>query len=763
MSNSKNLLSSASKACTSTVDTFGQAISPLGTAAAPSPPLSAGTARKVPSSSAAFRNSIAQAKAARKQEVGDSPNATPKKAENSSNALREQIAKAREAAKRNKTVPVRADTPPKDAIIPNPAEIAGFDFGLDDPFNQGSKGGQSLLRKRVDGARTTGRLNIAGMQLGEIPDEVLHMYDPNDTTVAWGEIVDVTTIVAADNELETLPDSMFPDITVEDLVDSDEPGPQFGGVQNLDFHGNLLRELPLGLRQLAGLTKLNLSRNKLDMGVLEVITQVASLRELKLAENNLAGDLSSSIASLTQLEVLDVASNRLISLPAEIHSLTQLRSLNVADNQLGTVPMGLFTSTSLIELNATKNRLGGSFFGIQFAPYLQELRLSGNALTSFSESDALELPALKYLDLSANRLSSLPDMTSWANLGTMLLGENKFMAFPEGLFSLKQLRIADFTANDISKVDERIALMEGLENLRLASNPIRERKFLTMSTDDMKRDLASRLQPAEIALANDELDSFSTNEQATESSNGWAVTPSGTLDLTDKGLTELDEEALVSLAETCDIRQINLQNNFLQAIPTAFAQLPYLTILDLSKNSISTPLTTSLDLPKLRELRLSRSKMNSLTPLTAYLSAPSLQSLDVSQNRLTGSLPGLRNSFPVLITLIASDNAIIDVPAESLLGLKIVNLSNNNIERLDPHIGLHLGTLTSLIVEGNKFRVPNYQVLSKGTDAILGWLKDKIPRDTGRGRGDSWTSQGTATGTEGGSEFFDAEDGVETW
>ncbi|KAJ4993978.1 leucine Rich Repeat family protein [Stagonosporopsis vannaccii] len=763
LSASKGAASRTPKARPPVAGTFGQAISPPGTAPAPSPP---GTARKAQSSSLALRNSIAQAKAARKQEVAESSSATPKKAENSSNALREQIAKAREAAKRSKPAPVRADTPPKDAIIPDPDEIASFDFGLDDPFNQNAKGGQSVLRKRVDGARTTGRLNIAGMQLTEMPDEVLRMYDPNDTTVAWGEIVDVTTIVAADNEFTMLPDSMFPDVDMNDDINSDDAGPQFGGVQSLDFHGNLLQDLPMGLCRLAELTKLNLSRNNLSADAFEVISKIAPLRELRLAENNVVGELPPSIANLTQLEVLDVANNKLIGLPAKIRELTQLRTLNVADNQLSTVPMELFTSTSLVELNATKNRLEGAFFSITSAPHLQELRLAGNALASLSQSGGLDLPALKFLDVSANRLSSLPDVTSWSSLSTILLGENKLAAFPDGFFSLKQLRIADFTANDISKVDERIALMEGLENLTLAANPIRERKFLTMSTDDMKRDLYARLQPEEIVTGPDE-DDLAVEEPVADISNGWAVTPSGTLDLTSKGFTEFDEDALIALSETSDIRQINLQNNLLQTIPIAFGRLAFLTILDLSKNSISGLSASPLELPKLRELRLSSNKLNSLAPLTSSLTAPALQTLDVSQNRLTGALPTLRDAFPALITLIASDNALLDVPAECLTGLKIVNLSNNNIERLDPRIGLHAGTLTSFIVEGNRFRVPSYQVLSKGTDAVLSWLKDKIPRDVGSGsgsdngrkRGDSEASTATRT-TEGGSEFFDAEDGA---
>ena len=248
---------------------YGQAVSPPGTAVtspiqnyeAPAKK-TPDTVRRVASSSSALRDHIAKARAAKKPDVAPAPVEASPKAASSSNALREQIAKARkEAAKRARAEPIRNSTPPSDVIIPDPAEIATFDFGLnDDPFNQRSKGGASVLRRRIDTARGDGRLNIAALGLKEIPDDVLSMYtyDPNDTKVAWGEVVDLTSILAADNELEIIPDSMFPDVTVEDMIDSDEAGPQFGGVQNIDLHGNMLRELPMGLRRLTQLSKLNL-------------------------------------------------------------------------------------------------------------------------------------------------------------------------------------------------------------------------------------------------------------------------------------------------------------------------------------------------------------------------------------------------------------------------------------------------------------------------------------------------------------------------
>jgi len=76
---------------------------------------------------------------------------------------------------------------------------------------------------------------------------------------SWAETVDLTRFVAADNELEYLGDDIFPDIDPLELLDHDDSkGSQFGGLETLDLHGNLLKALPLGLRRLNLLTTLNL-------------------------------------------------------------------------------------------------------------------------------------------------------------------------------------------------------------------------------------------------------------------------------------------------------------------------------------------------------------------------------------------------------------------------------------------------------------------------------------------------------------------------
>lgn len=184
--------------------------------------------------------------------------------------MREQIAKAK-AAKRetsrrvSESQPLEAQSPP---LIPTDTT---FDFGLSRyPFGQqkDDKSDSKVLQGRIGSARTSGRLNIAAMGLREIPKEVMDMYNFESIgrqDGSWAESVDLTRFVAADNELEMIDDSIFPDLDPEELADTqdnedDAQGNIFGGLETLDLHGNVLIALPMGMRRLSLLTSLNLVR-----------------------------------------------------------------------------------------------------------------------------------------------------------------------------------------------------------------------------------------------------------------------------------------------------------------------------------------------------------------------------------------------------------------------------------------------------------------------------------------------------------------------
>ncbi|KAK4126940.1 L domain-like protein [Parathielavia appendiculata] len=713
----------------------------------------------------------------------------------SSAALREQIAKAK-AAKRaaaqhgpsSTTGPVSEKSP----LVPTDASFA---FGLSaDPFNQhrDDKSQAKVLKSRLETARTSGRLNIAAMGLREIPAEVLNMYDLESigqSGSAWAESVDLTRFVAADNELEMISDAVFPDVDPQELAEQDDAQENiFAGLETLDLHGNILINLPMGLRRLSLLTSLNLSLNRLSNSCLEVICQVTSLKDLKLGGNLLYGPLDPCFCKLENLEILDLHGNNISSLPSDIGSLSRLRILNLSENTFEELPFELLARLPLTELVARKNQLHGTLIQdtVDTLPTLQTLDVSSNQLVHIcSAGRTVAMPALRQLCISMNRLQSLPNISGWTGLLTLAADENNINAIPEGFVALGQLRSVNFSSNDIRVVPAEIGRMDNLVNLRLSGNPLREKKFSTMSTDELMQTLGQRLEsPPEEAgqqlepapsnskdtymtaaeesaasVARDQdhyaddddsrsdLDDFATPPTSAPGSPAgsrsqiatWEVKSGGVLDRSNTESSSLHPVICSKLATTHKIYEVQLHHNLFTGFPeslTFFAET--LTALSLAYNQLmgETYLGGStnnevLDLPALKELNLTHNHITGLAPLTTHLRAPQLQKLDISFNRVAALPQGtqLKDSFPNLTVLLASNNHLADLDPEAIWGLKVVDAANNDIAHLNPRIGLlgGQGGLERLEVSGNRFRVPRWNVLERGTEATLRWLRGRVP------------------------------------
>ncbi|CAJ2633769.1 unnamed protein product [Trifolium pratense] len=87
---------------------------------------------------------------------------------------------------------------------------------------------------------------------------------------------------------------------------------------------------------------IDLSRNKFEGEILDVIGELHALKGLNLSHNRLTGDIPRSMGNLTNLESLDLSSNMLIGvIPAELINLNSLEVLNLSDNHLmGEIPQG---------------------------------------------------------------------------------------------------------------------------------------------------------------------------------------------------------------------------------------------------------------------------------------------------------------------------------------------------------------------------------------------------------------------------------------
>jgi Leucine-rich repeat (LRR) protein len=480
------------------------------------------------------------------------------------------------------------------------------------------------------------------------------------------------------------------------------------------------------------------SNNKLGNDCFHVISQIPTLRDLKIAGNGLTGTLDASITNLRNLEVLDVKANSLTSLPEGLAELVHLRVLNIMENAFTSLPFDVLRQLPLIELLAAKNKLSGVLIGdeIDELPQLQLLDITSNALIAISASEKLSLPSLHQLSCSSNRIASLPDMSSWVSLLTIAAEDNSISLIPEGFVSLAKIRNVNFSGNNIKVLDDAIGGMSTLDIFRISGNPLRDKKFAGMNTEDLKRALKARMEPVEVETETSMEDGTFYSAPVSPisprpSSSDWQVKPGGILDRSNTKSYSFNPVAAANIASEHQIRELQLHHNTFKEIPNSIAFFAAtLTSLSMAHNELTSDsyMKDELELPMLKELNLSSNTFNSLQPLFQRLKAPSLEKLDISFNRLS-SLPPLKQHFPHLTTLLASHNTIKELSPESVKGLRVVDCSSNEINSLNARIGLlgGPGGLERLDVSGNRFRVPKYTILEKGTEATLAWLRDRIP------------------------------------
>jgi Leucine-rich repeat (LRR) protein len=478
-----------------------------------------------------------------------------------------------------------------------------------------------------------------------------------------------------------------------------------------------------------------------------ILAQIGCLRDLKLAKNKLEGPLNALVGGLKSLEFLDLHENLITTLPDSLQGLIELKTLNVADNNISSLDFGVLSQLHITELTASKNKLSGVLIpaNVESMPYLRLLSVSTNSVTSITESSSTQFPCLQSLMVSNNRLQSLPDMSSMPNLSTIAAEDNRISEFPTGFASLENVRNVDLAGNDFKSLETFLADMESLAVLNVQRNPLRERNFAELSTEEVKRILRGRKVPEELpppedfalALHDDyagESDCEITcgnNDRPPTSllvSSAWQIKSGGILDLSGDKIEELPIANCEHVASKHEIKVALLHHNSFSQIPqNLIAFSATLTVLDLSTNNLfgSQYIDAPLSLPQLKELNISSNAFTSLDPLVQHLSASMLEILDISFNRVV-SIPALRECFPNLTHLQASNNSVNSLSPPDLEGLKFLDLSSNDIGHLPPKLGL-LRSIQQLDVKGNRFRVPKHTVLDKGTDTVMRWLRDKIP------------------------------------
>lgn len=580
----------------------------------------------------------------------------------------------------------------------------------------------ALLRQ----ARKSGQLNLSNRGLTKVPGKVWRVnldVPPEARSVSldcteddkWWEQADLTKLILASNKLIEISSEIvqLPALAVLDIHDNgltslpDEIG-QLVNLKRLNFSHNKLSSLPVSMASLASLSSLKLDHNSLSTLGIE-LSQMKQLEEMDLSNNSLS-ELPSSVGNCQSLRHLDLSQNALQQLPPETGHLHALKDLNLSNNKFCELPKDLGRLSNLERLDCRHNQLTGVPI-LSSCQSLKELYLGNNKISSLNGESFSYIRSLSIFDFRDNRINSIPDEIT----------------------VLKNLERLDLANNDISGLPYTMGKMEHLKSLVLDGNPLKSlrRDVVMKGTQAIMKHLRSRIPEEEKQQDSTDapVTSIPVSSAIPTASTGLdthTISSTKTLNYSNKKASSIADDVW-DAAISAEVNTVNLSKNTLNEVPARLLSLgKSLTDLNMSLNKIASLPSEFGCLVKLSSLDLSINQLSDLPASCSKLT--SLREINISNNRFT-NLPSVLYSLKTLEIILASGNQIQLIEVDSLLpmsSLSTLDLQNNNIGQVPPQLG-NVTQLRSLQLEGNPFRNPRAAVLSKGTQALLAYLRDRIP------------------------------------
>ncbi|KAI4880886.1 hypothetical protein NFI96_008408 [Prochilodus magdalenae] len=241
---------------------------------------------------------------------------------------------------------------------------------------------------------------------------------------------------------------------------------------HMDLSWNLLEYLPDWVCDSRKIEVLDISHNLL----LELPARLLSglsLRKL-LAGSNALQRLPDLLDHIP-LEALDLQHNKLGELPESFfYKALNLKYLNVSANALETIPPSSQSEESLStlqELYLTENNLNENCAALLVGHQnLRVLHMAYNQLLSFPASKLSKFELLEELNLSGNKLKTIPStVSSCKRLHSLIAHSNHISVFPEVL-NLPEIKLVDVSCNELTEILLPDSLPATLQELDLTGN-----------------------------------------------------------------------------------------------------------------------------------------------------------------------------------------------------------------------------------------------------------------------------------------------------
>lgn len=288
------------------------------------------------------------------------------------------------------------------------------------------------------------------------------------------------------------------------------------------------------------------------------------------------------------------------------------------------------------------------------------------------------------------------------DLAKLFLSSNKLQSLPDDLRLLPALVVLDVHDNLLSKLPGAIGELLNLQKLNVSHNKL---KSLPPELAQLRHLKSLLIQHNQLEEMPDALGQLAELEEL-DLSNNSLRNISGCLG----GLTHLG--------------RLNLSNNKLRTLPAEISSLKSLRQLDCTSNLLEDVPTSLAGMDSLEQLYL---KQNKLTFLPELPNCKRLKELHVGNNQISTLGPQHLSHLRCLSILDLRDNKLKSLPDEIALleGLERLDVTNNDLGSLPSSLA-NLQNLNSLQLDGNPLRGIRRDLLSKGTQELLKYLRGRI-------------------------------------
>ena len=267
------------------------------------------------------------------------------------------------------------------------------------------------------------------------------------------------------NEIESVPPNAFQAVQTKFISLSHNP---LIGISPRAFHG--LEDV---------LQKLDLYDTEIYVLHWGVLRNLHGLTELNLGRNGMFALPTGFFDGLINLQKLGLEWNKIATIKTRVFNLLNLQTLNLLGNQITEIEPGSFENVrKLHTLNLNNNQLRHiNPLSVQGLHNLENLLLEGNLLSDVPSAMFILLPSITSINLAKNNVSILPStaFNGATNLQEILLQENNIYNISSnaflGLSHLQKLRLDD---NKLQTFGED-CILRGVQIARevgLRNNPV---------------------------------------------------------------------------------------------------------------------------------------------------------------------------------------------------------------------------------------------------------------------------------------------------